>query len=83
MPKYFPYPKLELLLTYSGALLVKNKLILSKGIGTIEDVDISYKSVTELLRGIVAELKTTKGTYLDNIYNSVFYLKNLCQREIH
>lgn len=80
--KYFPYPKLQLVLTLAGAMLVKNKMILTQGIGTTEDVDTDTRSLAILLRGVVEDLKSTKGTDLDNIYNSVFYLKNLCQREI-
>lgn len=82
VPKYFPYPKLQLVLNYSGALFAKNEVLLSQGIGNTDEIDESYKSVTEVWRPAVEDLKLTKGTYLDNIYDSVNYFKNVCQKEI-
>lgn len=84
VPKYYAYPKLQLLLSYAGALLVKDKYLLVEGFGTIHDVDASSKDFDELLRDAVADLRSTKGTCLNmnSIYNSVVYFKNVCQREI-
>lgn len=81
IPKYYAYPKLLLLLNYAGVLLEKDKLILSQGIGTTDDVDKSSKAFHKLCRDAIAELRSRKGTCPNNIYYSVDYFKNLSERD--
>ena len=44
-PFYLPHPRLEALLTYAAALVLKLIAQFELGVGTIQDVNDAYKSV--------------------------------------